>query len=135
MTVINNSLLQYLVASLAAYLIGAIPFGFLIVRWVKEIDIRTVGSGNIGATNVGRILGFRYFLLVLALDLLKGFVPTIGLPLGLRSLGVSPTADLPVSAALSLPAAREWPPAWGPCWHSIPWLVEPPPWRFLPCSF
>ncbi len=57
----------------AAYLIGAIPFGYLIARWARGIDIRTVGSGNIGATNVGRVLGFRFFVLVFTLDLLKGF--------------------------------------------------------------
>jgi glycerol-3-phosphate acyltransferase PlsY len=65
---------------LAAYLIGAIPFGFLVARWAGGIDIRTVGSGNIGATNVGRVLGFRFFVLVFVLDLLKGLVPTLGFP-------------------------------------------------------
>jgi len=54
----------------AAYLAGSIPFAYLVARGVKGIDIRTVGSGNVGATNVGRELGFRYFLLVLALDAL-----------------------------------------------------------------
>ena len=47
-------------AILAAYLIGAIPFGYLLAKWWKGIDVRTVGSGNIGATNVGRVLGFRF---------------------------------------------------------------------------
>jgi glycerol-3-phosphate acyltransferase PlsY len=85
----------------AAYLVGSIPFGYLIARGVKGIDIRTVGSGNLGATNVGRILGFRYFLLVLTLDALKGFLPTFGFPwiLGLR--GGPRLADLPVLIALA----------------------------------
>ena len=57
---------------LPAYLIGAVPFGYVTAKWLKGIDIRTVGSGNIGATNVGRVLGFRFFLLVFAFDLAKG---------------------------------------------------------------
>src|SRR4028118_1470742 len=68
------------VAVVVAYLIGAIPFAYLVAYGVKGIDIRTVGSGNVGATNVGRALGFRYFLLVFALDVLKGLLPTLGFP-------------------------------------------------------
>ncbi len=59
------------------FLAGTIPFGLLIAR-AKGIDIRTVGSGNIGATNVGRALGKPYFFLCFALDFLKGFLPTLG---------------------------------------------------------
>ncbi len=64
-----------------AYLIGAIPFAYLVVWVVKGVDIRTVGSGNVGATNAGRLLGFRYFLLIFAFDLLKGLLPTLLFPL------------------------------------------------------
>ncbi len=59
----------------AAYLIGAVPFGYLI-GLTHGIDIRTLGSGNIGATNVGRVLGRGWGLLCLLLDLLKGLTPT-----------------------------------------------------------
>jgi acyl-phosphate glycerol 3-phosphate acyltransferase len=59
---------------LAAYLIGAIPFGYLVARF-KGVDIFHAGSGNIGATNVGRVLGRRLGLLVFLLDFLKGAVP------------------------------------------------------------
>lgn len=58
-----------------AYVLGSIPFG-LIVGLAKGIDPRTAGSGNIGATNLGRLLGGRYFALVFVLDMLKGLAPT-----------------------------------------------------------
>ncbi|MGP1273623.1 MAG: glycerol-3-phosphate acyltransferase [Phycisphaerales bacterium] len=61
---------------LAGYLIGGIPFGLLIAR-SRGVDILRVGSGNIGATNVGRVLGRRFFYLCFAFDVLKGLVPTL----------------------------------------------------------
>jgi len=63
-----------------AYLVGATPVGYLVGRIVGKIDIRKHGSGNIGATNVGRVLGARWGLLVFALDFLKGLGPVAGLP-------------------------------------------------------
>ena len=59
---------------LGAYLCGAIPFG-LLIGFARGVDVRTKGSGNIGATNVGRVLGRPFGLLAFALDLLKGFAP------------------------------------------------------------
>ncbi len=64
-----------LLVVIAAYLIGSIPFGYLIGRLVGKIDIRQHGSGNIGATNVGRVLGNKWGLLAFAFDLAKGLVP------------------------------------------------------------
>ena len=60
---------------IAAYFIGAIPFAYIIVKLVKNIDIRTVGSGNAGATNAARVLGKLDFISVFILDALKGFLP------------------------------------------------------------
>jgi acyl-phosphate glycerol 3-phosphate acyltransferase len=97
----SSSFALAVLAVIAAYLAGSIPFGYLIAYAKKGIDIRTVGSGNLGATNVGRTLGFRYFLLVLLLDLLKGFLPTIGFPLLLARLTGSCPVDLPVLIALA----------------------------------
>jgi glycerol-3-phosphate acyltransferase PlsY len=59
-----------------AFLAGSIPFGLLIGR-AKRVDVRTLGSGNIGATNVGRVLGRPYFFLCFTLDFLKGFLPVL----------------------------------------------------------
>jgi glycerol-3-phosphate acyltransferase PlsY len=62
------------VTLLAAYLVGAIPFGYLVAR-ARGVDIFAHGSGNIGATNVGRVLGRRLGILVFVLDCLKGAGP------------------------------------------------------------
>src|ERR1043166_6116571 len=62
----------YILTGLAAYLLGSIPTGFLVAK-ARGIDIRTVGSGNIGATNAFRILGKGPGILVLLVDALKGF--------------------------------------------------------------
>ncbi len=59
-----------------AFLAGSIPFGYLIGK-VNSIDIRTLGSGNIGATNLGRALGKRFFYACFFLDLTKGMMPTL----------------------------------------------------------
>lgn len=57
---------------IAAYLLGSVPFAFLIVKWRSGVDIRTVGSGNVGATNVLRTSGTPAAAAVLALDVAKG---------------------------------------------------------------
>jgi glycerol-3-phosphate acyltransferase PlsY len=78
--------MPWLVATLtifAAYLIGAIPFGFLVARW-RGVNIFEHGSGSIGATNVGRILGRKLGLFVFVLDFAKGAGP-VALALALKS--------------------------------------------------
>ena len=60
---------------LVAFMWGGIPFGWLLARW-SNVEIRDVGSGNIGATNVGRALGVSFGLLTLALDASKGALVT-----------------------------------------------------------
>jgi glycerol-3-phosphate acyltransferase PlsY len=61
-------------ALVAAYLIGAIPFGFLLVKWKTGADIRASGSGNIGATNVLRTTGWATGAATLILDIAKGYL-------------------------------------------------------------
>ena len=63
--------------ALAGYLAGSLPFGYWLVWLFKGVDIRTVGSGNIGASNVWRTYGRRLGLTVVVLDVLKGFVPAL----------------------------------------------------------
>lgn len=67
------------VALMAAYLIGSIPIAFLVGR-ANGLDLRTVGSGNLGATNVLRTLGWPWGLFVYVADMLKGVVPVLLLP-------------------------------------------------------
>jgi acyl-phosphate glycerol 3-phosphate acyltransferase len=79
---------------LTAYLVGAVPFGYLVAR-ARGVDLFKQGSGNIGATNVGRVLGRRFGILVFALDFAKGAVPVLASRL-------APAEGLPVD---SLPVA------------------------------
>lgn len=71
---------------LGGYLAGAIPFG-LLAGLIKGVDIRTVGSRNIGASNAGRALGKRWFVIILVLDALKGFAPVLCAGLWLQERG------------------------------------------------
>jgi len=59
------------------YLAGSIPFGFLIARFFAKKDVREAGSGNIGATNVARVVGKKLGLLTLFLDAMKGAIPVL----------------------------------------------------------
>lgn len=62
---------------LGSYLVGSIPFGYLIARFVAKTDVRTQGSGNIGATNVARVVGKKLGAFTLVLDALKGALPVL----------------------------------------------------------
>ena len=83
-----------------AYLIGSIPTGYLIVKAKTGKDIRSIGSGSTGATNVKRVLGTPYFFLVMILDALKGALPVV-----LAALFVAFKAEIglpPVIAAVAV---------------------------------
>src|SRR4051812_50165324 len=102
----------------AAYLLGSVPFG-LLVGLARGVDVRRAGSGNIGATNVGRLLGGRWFAVVFCLDLLKGLVPMIAAgaraplvagdattPPPLLALGVAALAGPPFRPFLRVPGGQ-----------------------------
>lgn len=84
--------------ALCSFLVGAIPFGLLIAK-LKGVDIRKIGSGNVGAMNVGRALGRRWFVAVFLLDMAKGLAPTIIVGALLQSV-IGP--DVPSSAVKNL---------------------------------
>lgn len=60
-----------------SYILGSVPFGLLVAKFMCGVDPRQDGSRNIGATNIARLCGARYGVLVLVLDALKGFTPVI----------------------------------------------------------
>ncbi len=72
--------LNYGLSALAAYLAGSIPCSLLLAKYGKGIDLRQHGSGNVGATNVARTMGWGWGSVALSLDALKGLVPTLYLP-------------------------------------------------------
>ncbi|HRP68713.1 MAG TPA: glycerol-3-phosphate 1-O-acyltransferase PlsY [Turneriella sp.] len=63
--------------ALFCYTIGSIPTAYLAARFIKGVDIRTIGSGNVGASNASRVLGRTWGILVMAFDALKGLVPVL----------------------------------------------------------
>jgi glycerol-3-phosphate acyltransferase PlsY len=77
----------------AAYMAGSIPFG-LLIGLARGVDVRTAGSRNIGASNVGRLLGRRYFWAVFLLDAGKALVPMLAASLAVRAADAPPDAGL-----------------------------------------
>lgn len=81
---------------MAAFLVGGIPFGYLVGSAILKDDIRKHGSGNTGATNVTRLLGWKWGALVLFLDALKGLLPTLSVKLILQRHGSDELVNLAV---------------------------------------
>lgn len=101
--------MQLWLCPVLAFLLGSIPFGLIIAK-ARGFDIRAHGSGNIGATNVFRIVGKKYGLSCLLLDALKGFIPVIvAINLIRFEGGSAPWCPLsfPESWVLGLPAERQ----------------------------
>lgn len=99
--------MQLWLCPLLAFLLGSIPFGLLIAK-AKGIDIRQYGSGNIGATNVLRVVGKKYGITCLILDALKGFIP-VAIATNLIQIAGRPIQvplQLPDSLELILPASE-----------------------------
>lgn len=96
----NEILLIVGLVVILSYLIGSIPTGYIIVKSMTGQDIRTIGSGSTGATNVKRVLGKKWFFTVMLLDALKGALPVI---LAVRFAGgISGIGLFPVLAAIAV---------------------------------
>lgn len=78
-------MIKIAISLLTAYLIGSIPTAYIFARFLKGVDIREHGSGNVGATNVYRIFGKIPGFAVLFIDILKGFLPVFILPVMLNA--------------------------------------------------
>lgn len=70
-------MVAWLLALAGSYLVGSIPTAFLVVKRLKGVDVRTVGSGNVGATNVTRAAGFAAGTFVFVVDLMKGLAAVL----------------------------------------------------------
>ena len=95
-----EKIIEILSVVLGAYLIGSIPTGYIIVKLATGQDIRTIGSGSTGATNVKRVMGKKWFFITLLLDAFKGAFPVI-----LAKIFTSTFTDiglLPVLAAVAV---------------------------------
>ena len=75
--IIGGNMTNLILTLIFAYIIGSIPTGYVIVKAKTGQDIRTVGSGSTGATNVKRVLGKKWFFTVMLLDALKGALPVV----------------------------------------------------------
>jgi glycerol-3-phosphate acyltransferase PlsY len=94
--------LGYIVIAVVAYMVGSIPTGFLVAK-ARGVDIRTVGSGNIGATNAFRILGVGYGALVLLVDAFKGwFAVQIAVPVVAQLFAEAPGETFRIIAGMAV---------------------------------
>jgi glycerol-3-phosphate acyltransferase PlsY len=96
-------IILYLATIILAYLAGSFPTGYILVKAVKGIDIREVGSGSTGATNVKRILGTKAYIFVMFVDALKGLLPVLAAKYINSKLGIlSELHILPVLVAVAV---------------------------------
>ncbi len=86
-----------------SYLLGSISFAYLFVKVFKNVDIRTIGSGNPGATNVARLMGLKVAIVVLVLDAMKGWLVAVMIPLYVDNTGFVLLCGLAVIAGHNWP--------------------------------
>ena len=106
-----NTLTLFLLLLPAAYLVGAIPWGLIIGKWSRGVDVRNTGSGNIGSSNVLRSIGIKQAALVLILDVAKGAMAVVVARnlAGIADLSSLQTAYLEATAAIAALMGHNWP--------------------------
>lgn len=106
-----NEIAVYVVVIAASYLLGAVPWGLLIGRWTRGVDVRETGSGNIGSSNVLRTAGAKAAVLALALDVAKGAVPVLAARAIADAGGMTSAqgAGLQAAAAMAALVGHSWP--------------------------
>ena len=95
-----EKILELLAVVISAYIIGSIPTGYIIVKAFTGKDIRTIGSGSTGATNVKRVMGKKWFFITLLLDAFKGALPVVLAALFAKTF--TGIGLLPVMAAIAV---------------------------------
>ena len=97
---------------IGAYFLGSIPTGYLLTRWTTGVDVRSQGSGNVGATNVARVAGKTSGLIVLILDAAKGTCAVTVWPWWLaHALGAVAPTSWPLWCGLAVVVGHDW-----TCW-------------------
>lgn len=105
-----NEIAIYALVMAASYLLGAVPWGLLIGRWSRGVDVRRTGSGNIGSSNVLRTAGAKAAALALFLDVAKGAVPVLAARAIADAAGMTSAqgAGLQAAAALAALTGHSW---------------------------
>ncbi len=85
------SIIIFALTAIGAYLLGSVPAAYLVARWVRGIDLRQYGSGNVGASNVVTVVSKRWGIAVIVFDMVKGMAAvyaaqSLGLSIGLQAL-------------------------------------------------
>ena len=108
-----TNILPVALFSFGGYLIGSIPWAVITGKRLKNVDIRRLGSGNAGATNVYRVLGKWPAIFVLIMDFLKGFLPVLSVPfiLSATELSITNTSHIRIFVLLSIILGHAYP-AW-----------------------
>jgi glycerol-3-phosphate acyltransferase PlsY len=96
--------MRVIISIFLSYLIGSIPSGFLLTKYVMKTDVRKYGSGNIGATNVARVMGLKSGVLVAVFDILKGF---LGVLIGQLIIGDAASVYI-LLVAMAAIAGHDW---------------------------